>query len=151
MFNQDIYDNSIFDHDPAKDIQSSSFHATYLTLWYVFPTVTSAKSPLQVVKDVQDSFNVSNTRKDSPKDSIDDITTLVCLLEIPITLPISSISLTPIHIKGMAQQVTTQEKNKGKAPMNDLSLKGDQESRDIMKIKEDQDKCYSHHKKLLDQ
>lgn len=131
MFRQDIYDNPLFDHDPIEDIPSSSFHPTYPTLGYESPIVTSTKPSFQVVKDVQASFNISSAKKDSPKESIDGITTPIFPLNIPITSPISSISLTSTHIIDMDQQVIAQEKNKGKAPMNEISLKGDKKSKDI--------------------
>lgn len=135
MFGQDIYDNPLFDHDPAEDIQSSSFHPTYPGLGYASSIVTSTKPPFQVIKDVQTSFDVSNSKKDSPKDFIDGIATPVHPLNIPVTFPTSSISLMSIRIIEMDQQVIAQEKNKGKDLMNGLSLKGDKNQKIYCKEK----------------
>jgi hypothetical protein len=68
---------------------------------------------------VQVSLHVISIEKDSPKVSIEDIATLI--------YPSNSLITSSIRIIDMDQQVTTRGKNKGKAPMNELPLKEDQD------------------------
>jgi hypothetical protein len=146
-----MYDNSLFALDSIEDIQSSSLHLTCLRLGHESPNVTSTKPFFQFIKDVQASFDLNSTKKDSFKGSIDGITTSIHPPTILVTSPTSSIPIMSIHIIDMDQKVKAQEKNKFKAHMNELSSKRDQESRNMMKIKENQDKSFSKNKKLGDQ
>jgi hypothetical protein len=132
-----------FEIDSIEDIQSPSLCLTCPRLGYASPTVTSTKPFFQFVKDVQASFDVNSTKKDSFRGSIYGITTSIHPPKIPITSPTSSIPITSIQTIDMDQQVKAQEKNKFKSHMNELGSKRDQESINMIKIKENQDKSLS--------